>query len=62
MNSCYYFVWNEIENRLKTKKFNNRDDFIINIKEVISEIPKKSIQDVFEKFSSRIYALENNRG
>ncbi len=62
MSSCDYFVWNEIENRLKSKKFNNRDDFITKIKEVISEIQKNSIRDVIENFSSRIYALENNRG
>ena len=62
MNPLDYFVWNEIENRLKSKKFSNRDDLIKKIKEVIREIPRKSIRDSFEKFRSRIYALEKNRG
>ena len=48
---------NEIENRLKSKKFNKKDDLIQKIKEVISEIPRKSIRDSIEKFRSRIYAL-----
>ena len=62
LNPLDYFVWNEIENRLKSKKFSNRDDLIKKIKEVIREIPRKSIRDSFEKFRSRIYALEKNRG
>ena len=42
-NPLDYFVWNEIENRLKSKKFNNRDDLIEKIKESIKEIQKKMI-------------------
>ena len=61
LNPFDYFVWNEIENRLKSKKFNNRDDLIKKIKESIKEIPKKMIRDSIENFRSRIYEVEKSR-
>ena len=47
---------------MKLKKFNDRDGLIKNIKETVIEISLKSIRDVIEKFKSRIYALEKNKG
>lgn len=62
LNPLDYFVWNEIENHLKSKKFNNRDDLIKKIKESIKEIPKKMIRDAIKNFRSRIYEVEKSRG
>ena len=50
LNPLDYFVWNEIENRMKSKKFNDRDGLIKNIKETVNEILLKS--DVIEKSRS----------
>ena len=41
MNPLDCFVWNEIENHLKSKKFNNRDDLIKKIKESIDIYERK---------------------
>ena len=62
LNPLDYFVWNEIEDRMKSRKFNGRDGLIKNIKATSNEISLKSIRDVIEKFRSRIYALEKNKG
>lgn len=38
LESARLIVWNEIENHMKSKKFNDRADLIKNIKEKVNEI------------------------
>lgn len=62
LNPLDYSVWNEIENRLKSKSFSNRPELIKKIVESINEIPLKFIRDSIESFRSRIYNIEKNKG
>jgi hypothetical protein len=62
LNPLDYFFWNEVEDRLKSKTFKNKQELIEKIKESVAEIPLKKIQDAIDSFRSRIYALEKNKG
>jgi hypothetical protein len=62
LNPLDYFMWNEIENRIKFKKCENRDDLIKNIKKAVRLIPQKMIQESIDQFRPRLYAVFKNCG
>ena len=62
LNPLDYFFWNEVEEQLKTKSFNNVHELAQKIKECITKISLKTIQDVIDCFRSRVYEVEKNQG
>ena len=62
LNPLDYFFWNEVEVRLKKKRFLNVSQLVQKIKETVKEIPIKMIQDSIDNFRSRIFACEKNSG
>ena len=62
LNPLDYFFWNEVEDELKTKSFNNVHELAQKIKECVKKISLKSIQDAIDNFRSRVYQVGKNFG
>ena len=53
-----YFLWNEVEVRMKQKKYENREQMIKQLVKTFEEIPLEMIRESIKNFMPRFYELE----